>query len=125
MPFVGQAVVKLVSDRLVRVTGVSLNAEGGAGTIALFEKTAPAPDVRLPDDFKPRNYDLPDVEGGVVTLQDSVQCWFVYTNPGTVVPSISVVKTGSTPQDFLVTLTNNTQQEGGNSGNLEIYVGFH
>lgn len=121
MAFVGQPVVKLVSDRLVRITGVSLAAEGGAGTIGLFERLL-VPDVRLPDDFKPRPYDLPDAEGGVVSLQDSVSVQIIYQNAGGTYQAIDVVKTGTTPQDFTATLTNNALVEGGNSGNLEIYV---
>lgn len=121
--FVGQPVVKLVTDRLVRITGVSLAAEGGVGTIGLHEKTV-APDIRLPEGFQPRDYDMPDIDGKV-TLQDSIQCWFVYTNPGSVANAISVVKTGTTPQDFQIDMTNHTLQEGGSSGDLEIYIGFH
>lgn len=125
MPFIGVPVVKLVSDRLVRITGVSLNAEGGTGTISLFEyANIPAPpDVRLPDDFQPRPYDLPDVEGGVVTLQDSVQAYVIFAGALlAIAPPIQVVKSGATPQDFLITLVNNQLVEGGNSGDLEIYV---
>ena len=122
--FIGTPVVKLVSDRLVRVTGISLPVNGCAINIGLHESVLP-PGVRLPADFMPRDYKL-DIDGaGLVGLQDSVQCWFVYQNPGSFLNAISVVKTGTTPQDFLITLTNNTSSEGGDSGELEIYVAFH
>lgn len=137
MAFIGQAIVKLVADNLVRITGVELS-NFLSGTIGLFEHAnIPAPpDVRLPDDFKPRDYDLPDVEGGVVTLQDSVQCWFVYLAPGPVLQPISVVKTGLTPQDFLITLMDTVPPPlipdpplppipPTPTGPLEIYIKFH
>jgi hypothetical protein len=124
MAFTGVAVVKQVADNLMRITGVSLAAEGATGTIALFEKLAPAPDIRLPAGFKPRAYDYPDGAPDV-SLQDSVQVSIIYTNGGAVYEAISVVKTGTNPEDFLITLTNNAAVEGGDSGALEIYVRFH
>lgn len=139
MAFIGVAVVKQVSDGLVRIAGLSLdNADGGgtsSGTISLFEKAAPDSDVRLPAGFKPRDYDRPD-SAPLVSLQDSVECWFVYLDPGTVLQPISVVKTGTTPEDFVITLTD-TYPPGVipepplppptpvPTGELEIYVKFH
>src|SRR3990172_3187209 len=108
MSFIGQPIVKLIADNLVRITGVQLDNDlFTTGLISLFENTAavaPPPDIRLPDDFKPRDYDLPDA-AAKVSLQDSVECWFVYTSPGAVLAPIQVVKTGTTPLDFLITLT--------------------
>lgn len=123
MAFTGTAVVKQVADNLVRITGLSLAAEGGSGTIGLFESSG-TPGVRLPAGFKPRDYDRPDA-APLVSLQDSLQVWFVYADPGTVANAIAVVKTGTTPEDFVATMTNSTIQEGGDSGELEIYVRFH
>ena len=128
MPFVGNAVVKQITDGLIRITGLSIDAGSPEGTIGLAENTG-APQVVLPAAFKPRDYDYPDV-AGVVTLQDSVQCWWVLTSTETAMPPISVVKTGTTPEDFLISL-----DMGGllpdpplpppNSGLIEIYVRFH
>jgi hypothetical protein len=123
MAFTGNPVVKQVADNLVRITGVSLAAEGAAGTIGLFEKLVAA-GVVLPAGFKPRTYDLPDAAADV-SLQDSIQVAITFTNAGAVYEAISVVKTGTTPQDFVITLTNNAAVEGGDSGALEIYVRFH
>ena len=123
MAFTGVAIVKQVSDREVRITGVSLASEGGAGTIGLFEKDV-APDVRLPAGFQPREYDNPDA-AAKVTLQDSIKVTFNYKNAGATAQAISTVKTGTTPDDFVVTMTNNAAIEGGNSGELEIFVEYH
>jgi hypothetical protein len=121
MAFTGIAVVKQVADNLVRITGLSLAAEGAAGTIGLFE-AAVAPGVRLPEGFKPRAFSRP---GPDVSLQDCVEVTFVYANGGATLEAISVVKTGTTPEDFVATLTNNAAVEGGDSGELEIYVRYH
>ena len=123
MAFTGVAVVKQIADNLVRITGVSLAAEGAAGTIA-FDESVAVPGVRLPAGFKPRTYDLPDAAADV-SLQDSVQVLITFTNAGALYEAISVVKTGTKPTDFLITLTNNAAVEGGDSGELEIYVRFH
>lgn len=131
--FIGQPIVKLVSDGLVRITGVQLE-NSVDGTIGLFERTL-APDVRLPAGFQPRDFDLPDADGKV-TLQDSVQCWFEYQAPGPVLQPISVVKTGTTPEDFTITLLDTKpppiQPEPPlppvpptPTGELEIYIRFH
>lgn len=119
MAFTGTAVIKEVSDGLVRITGVSL-AAGAAGTIALFESIA-APGVRLPEEFKPRPYQYPDFT--MVTLQDSVQIWLDFETPGSVAVPISVVKTGTDETDFLATLTSHSGSV--SSGGLEIYVRYH
>ena len=126
MAFTGVAVVKQVSDSLVRITGLSL-AGGAIGTIALFESLV-APGVRLPASFKPRDYDMPDT-APVVSLQDSIQCWFVFTGPVSGVYAVngpSVVKTGTKPEDFLITMTNAGEGDPQpTTPALEIYVRFH
>jgi hypothetical protein len=141
MSFIGAAVVKQVSDGLVRITGLSLdNASNGqtfSGTIGLFENNMVAPpvDVRLPAAFKPRTYDYPDV-AAPVSLQDSIQVWFVYTNPGPVVQPIGIVKTGTTPEDFLIEIVDAAPLQAipepplpppvpVSTGDLEIYVRYH
>lgn len=120
MAFTGTPVVKLVADGLVRITGISLG-DLANGTIGLFEKTV-APGIRLPEAFKPRTYDR---FGPDVSLQDSIQVELVYVNTGIVQFPVKVVKTGTTPLDFVITLTNDAPVESGDTGGLEIYVRFH
>lgn len=122
MAFTGVAVIKQVADNLVRITGLSLAAEGVTGTIALFESLV-VPGVRLPEGFQPRVFSRPNNSN--VSLQDSVQVYFTYEDTGASADAISVVKTGDDPTDFLITMTNNAAVEGGDSGDLDIYVRFH
>ncbi len=119
MAFTGSATIVQVSDRQVRVTGLSL-AAGASGTIGLHEKTVPA-DVSLPAAFAPRPYDMPE-SSTPVALQSSVKVTVDSENPGAVQMPIGIVKTGTTPLDFVATISN----PGGDvTGNLEIYVEFH
>lgn len=115
MAFTGAAVVKKISDRLFRITGVSLAADA-SGTIGFSDKTV-APEVEL---------EAPTWDPyGEVTLQDAVQ---VKMNPVTDVSAavpISVVKTGTTHADFVITLHNDNAGGGAASADLEIYVEFH
>lgn len=119
MSFIGVPIVKQVSDALVRITGVSLDGSGEIGTIGLHENNYGA-DVRLPQGFKPRPYDLPDFDGDV-TLVESVQATFNFMNHNNPV-QIDVDKSGTTPETFRIKFTNNAVD---NSGPLEIYVRFH
>lgn len=107
MPFTGTPIVKEITDNLVRITGISL-AGGDSGTIGLHEAVpimSVSPDIRLPVGFKPRIYEFSNIPA-LVSLQDSVQVYFNYILPGSVVPVVSVVKTGTTPQDFLIVMAN-------------------
>lgn len=119
MAFTGTPVVVQLSDRLARITGLSL-AAGASGTIGLFRNSG-TPGVRLPAAFQPSNY---QAEGHTVTLQDAVQCTWENAAVGvaTAVP-LAVVKTGTTDEDFAITMTNT-------HGSLacpvqEIMVSFH
>ncbi len=119
MAFTGSATVKLVSDSVVRITGLSL-AGAASGTISLAEATGA--DVECPAAFKPRTYVS---SGGVaVALQDAVEVLVLVGGLGvtTQVP-IAVVKTGTTLAGFLITLTNTTAATA--SAALEIYIRFH
>ncbi len=93
---------------------------GATGTIGLHEKTA-APDIRLPAAFAPRPFESPE-SNTPVSLQDSVKVTVISTNPPALAKPIAVVKTGTTPEDFQIAITN-----AGNAatGALEIYVEFH
>lgn len=98
MAFTGVPVVKRVSDSLIRITGISLDADA-VGTISLFNGTG---EIKLPQDFQPTVY-AGQGPGGNVTLQDSIELNHLPCNP------IEVVKTGTTKNDWLATLTNLTQ----------------
>lgn len=117
MAFTGTATIKPISDRCVRVTGLTL-AGAAVGTIGLHGKTV-SPDVSLPASFNPQPYGY---EGAKVTLIDSVRVTMnVDTSVTTLVP-VSVVKTGTTHADFVITFTNTTVAT--TSAELEIYVEF-
>lgn len=114
MAFTGVAVVKRVSDNMVRITGLSL-AAGATGTIS---QAAGAGAVKFPDGMPPWTaYEA-------VTLQDAVE---VSTNPASDVSNfaipIRVTKTGVDASNFLITLENDAAATA--SANLDIYVKFH
>ncbi len=119
MAFTGTATVKLVSDNLVRITGLSL-AGAAAGTISLQEGVGA--EVECPAGFKPRTYKSSGNTS--VSLQDAVEVNVLVAGLGvtTQVP-IACVKTGTTVAGFLITLTNTTAAT--TSASLEIYVRFH
>lgn len=102
MAFTGTAVVTPVSDREVVITGLSL-ASAAAGTIGLFANSG-SPGVRLPASFAAALYAY---LGVTVSLSASIE---VTTEPNvtgvaTAIP-IAIVKSGTTPEDWVATLTN-------------------
>jgi hypothetical protein len=117
MAFTGTPVIKQVSERMYRITGVTL-AFGAAGTIGLnLLPNGPAGPGEV-DLFAPDWQPYDDV-----TLQDAVS---VLINPTTDVNTaipIRVVKTGTDHTNFLVTLTND--HDSLESPGLEIYVMYH
>ena len=119
MAFTGSATVKQVSDRKVRITGLSL-ASAASGTIGLAQSTG-SPGVALPASFKPQHYTY---EGVNVPFADAIEVSLVNAATGvaTAIP-VSVVKTGTTTLDFLATLTNTHGSLA--TPNLEIWVEFH
>ena len=117
MAFTGTPVINQISDRMFRVTGVSLAADA-SGTIGLVGKTSPA-EVSL----NAPSWAAYHAAGGPVSLQSAVS---VIVNPVTDVTAgvpISIVKTGVNHLDFLITVHNDTA--GTVSGLLEFYVEFH
>ncbi len=126
MAFTAAPIIKLVSDGLVRLSagedGFAL-LEGDSGTIALHEYVG-SPGVNLPAGFMPRPF---AAEGGVESMQDSIQVEITYTATGLTVQPIKAVKTGTSPVDFLITLTNDAAvpEVAVGSGDLEIYIRFH
>lgn len=118
MAFTGTAVIKQISDSMVRITGLSIGA-GANGTIGLAGATGSTPGVRLPASFKSGEYTY---NGVTVGLQDSIDCEVNPAEPiGDMIP-ISVEKTGTTAAAFRITLSNGFASE---SPGLEIYVRFH
>ena len=114
MAFTGTATIEKVSDRMVRVTGLSL-AGAAAGVIGLAGSGA---EIELPadptDGWKP--YGNVSLIAAISTLINIVE------DVTTPVP-ISIVKTGSTNDTFAMTFHNDTAATA--SGGLEIYIEFH
>lgn len=119
MAFTGTAVVTLVADNLVRITGLSL-AGAAVGTIGLHENSG-TPGVRLPASFKPKEYKNAEHED--VSLQASLEVTMVPVTSITTQVPIMVVKTGTKPADALITLTNTTTAT--TSALVEIYIRHH
>jgi hypothetical protein len=106
MAFTGTPVVHYVSDRKVRITGVSL-ARNVSGTIALHGHAA-GPDVILPAWFQPVVYNN---DHGDVTLQDSIEVTvhLASATASQVSVAVNVIKTGTTPADFLAEIYHSTR----------------
>lgn len=119
MAFTGTPNIVQISDGKVRITGLSL-AAGASGVFGLAASTTLGA-VKLPAAFKPANY---QAEGRTVTLQDAVQCTWepAATGVATAIP-LACVKTGTTDEDFAITLTNTHGSLA--SPNLEFIVSFH
>ncbi len=118
MAFTGSATVKAVSDRIVRITGLSL-AGSASGTIGLSGAGGGAPDVKTPATFQPSPYNY---DGSVVSLQDSISLSFQADAAVTSALQVSAAKTGTTQTDFRITVTNTS---GTATPELEFYVRFH
>jgi hypothetical protein len=118
MAFTGVPVLEQISDRCVRITGVSLAALA-SGSLGLFNTTVPNA-VPLPDAFNPKPYDY---QASLISIVESVR---VTVNPNgaaqaaTVVP-VRVVKTGS-GVGFSIAFTNDDAVAATSA--LEIYVEF-
>jgi hypothetical protein len=120
MAFTGTPVVKQISDRIVRITGLSLLATAN-GTIGLAGATGTAPGVELPEAFKAAIYDY---LGSDVALADSIECTALPAAVGvaTAIP-VAVVKSGTDEGDFRITITNTHATLA--TPDLEIMVRFH
>lgn len=119
MAFTGIAVIKKISDRKFRITGLSL-AAGASGTIGLSTNVAAEVALNAPGWDR---YETSGLQGGQVELDESVQVDVIVAEAGlAVVEPVAVVKTGDGPADFLATLSN---PDAAASGALEIYVSFH
>lgn len=118
MAFTGSAVITQISERKVRITGLSL-AGAAVGTLALSTGTTGGA-VLLPAQFQPKPY---NEFGAIVGLIDSVQVSILPAGSVTTLVPIQCVKTGVTDELFLITLTNTTTATA--SAALEIYVEWH
>jgi hypothetical protein len=118
MAFTGTATVVEVSDSMMQITGLSLAAAAN-GTIGLFEKSVAA-GVTLPATFQPRPY--ADGSGDGVAMQASIKVDVVQTSTGATACPIQVVKTGTAPTDFAITISNTSV---GTVATFEVYVSFH
>lgn len=117
MAFTGSATIVQISDRKLRITGLSLVA-GASGTIGLDGGTG---EVDLPVGFQPQPYT--NSEGASISLQSSIQVSFVPAAAVATAIPVEVVKTGTNNSDFLATLTNNHGST--TSPALEIFVEWH
>jgi hypothetical protein len=111
MAFTGTPVLQQISDRAVRITGVSLG-NGAAGTIGLAGGSG---EISLPAAFKPTVYG----QYGTVDLAESIEI-SVWAAGATLGAGVQIAKTAS---PFLATITNNAA--GAATAALEIYVKWH
>lgn len=118
MAFTGTAVIEMISDSIVRITGLSLAASAN-GTIGLFGATGSAPGVRLPEQFNARVYSR---FGNDVTLQASIDVTATPADTTSEFTGPAIVKTGTTVENWRATVTNTF---GSASALLEFYVKFH
>lgn len=114
MAFTGSATIVKVSDRMYRITGLTLATQGAAGTIGLSGGTG---DVDLPEPTWG-----PYLGINSVTLISAVKCTINLVGAAVVAPAVQVVKTGTTVADFLITLTN---LGAASTTEMEIWVEFH
>lgn len=116
MAFVpGSVTVQQISDTCFRVTGTILDS-AGSGTIGFEGRTAsPAADVSI----DAKNWEKYVFNGATISLIQLVKVSVCPTgfSVGTAAPGVT--KTGTTFQDFLITLRNNNPS---NSLNLEAFI---
>lgn len=117
MSFTGTPTFEQLTANLIRITGLSL-AVNTPGTIGLPEATGTPPDVLLPPSFKSPPLSF---EGDPVSLQARIRVTLEPESSGplTNLPP-SIEKTGTTPEDFRITITNTNTSLA--TQTLEIYV---
>jgi hypothetical protein len=108
MSFTGTPHILQLSESELVIHGLSL-ASDAAGTIGLFRSTL-SPEVRLPQSFAAEAYPF---QGGIVGLGDAVQVDFTLgLTPGAFTNLMpSVLMTGTSPEDFGITITNTNTTE--------------
>jgi hypothetical protein len=111
MAFTGSATIQQVSDRVVRIIGLSLG-NGAAGTIGL---NGGAGEVSLPATFQPKAYG----QYSGVDLAESIKVTPI-ARGATLGANVQITKVAS---PFLITVTNNAA--GAATAELELYIEFH
>lgn len=103
MAFTGTPVVTQISDRIVSIQGLSLDA-GASGTIGLAAFSGTTPGVTLPEAFKPTEYKY---IGDSISLAEAIEVTALPAAVGvaTAIP-VAVVKTGNDPAAWRATITN-------------------
>lgn len=119
MAFTGTAAIKQVSDRCFRITGLTLATQGAVGTIGLEGNTG---DVDLNAAGVWGAYNQASVQGGAVSMIDAIDVKINLVGAAVVAPAVQIVKTGTTPANFIATLTN---LGAASTTEIEIYVTFH
>lgn len=118
MSFNGEAIIEQITPNLVRITGLSLDAQA-SGTLGLAD-SANDPDVRLPATLK-----IPPLSFGcamvalAARIRVSIEPVSGAPGPFTNLPP-SIEKTGETTEGFLTTITNTKVDLP--TQTLEIYV---
>lgn len=108
MSFTGTPRFLQLSEHELVIHDLSLGSDA-SGTVGLFRSTL-SPEVRLPQSFFAELYPY---QGGVVGLKDAIQIDFTLgLTPGgftNLLPSVQM--SGSTPEDFEITITNTNTAE--------------
>lgn len=108
MPFTGTTNILQLSERELVIHGLSL-ASDASGRIGLFRSML-SPEIRLPQSFFADTYHYQE---GIVGLRDAIQVDFILgLTPGgftNLMPSVQM--TGTTPEDFEITITNTNTSE--------------
>jgi len=112
--FTGTPTVTLITESLVRITGLSL-LKIETGTIGVVGSVA---EVILPATFKPTRYEL---SGVVVSLADAIQVYWTFVDHagGNPSPPMHAQKQSS---PFMVTISNDDQVN--TSPEMDIYVRY-
>lgn len=115
MAWTGAATVEKINDRVVRISGTLSLAGDASGTIGFAGETVPA-DVELPvlPDWQPR---------ANASLADLIEARMNVVTDVTAAVPISIVKSGTTQDDFKLTFHNDSAATA--SAVLEIYIEIH
>lgn len=119
MPFVGTPVVKQISDRIVRITGISMDADTVA-SIGLHGVQGSPPDIILPESFRAAPYHY---QGHDVDIADMVECTVALISLGVAADApVAVGKTGFGISSFRIELASPFAAA---TPGLEIYIKIH
>jgi hypothetical protein len=121
MAFTGSATIVQISDRKIRITGLSL-ASLAVGTIVCSDVDVDIPGgaIRLPASFQPTAYSRPD---GVVGCDSSIEISLVPDAAVATAIPVEISKTGTNSNEWVASVTNNHGSLA--SPALEIWVEWH